>query len=84
MGAPCATRSRYDFADVSAYVREHSAHVPAVQLDAFAGYWLTCSSVRQLAALDGLTVAAVRKRIRRLRHRVRRWIARQRPPQRTR
>jgi DNA-directed RNA polymerase specialized sigma24 family protein len=84
MGSPSGHGPRYDFADVNAYVREHSAHVPAAQLDAFAGYWLACSSARQLAALDGLTVATVRKRIRRLRHRVRRWIARQRPPQRTR
>ena len=73
-------RGRYDARDVDAYVREHSAHVPARQLDVYAGYWLTGQSIGQLADLDGLTRAAVKRRIERLRRRVRRWIARRSPP----
>jgi DNA-directed RNA polymerase specialized sigma24 family protein len=80
MGPPT---TRYDFADVDAYVREHSAHVPAAQLDVYAGYWLTGWSIAALAELDGITPRTVKKRIIRLRHRVRRWVSRQRP-QRTR
>lgn len=79
-GAPS---KRYDFAEVTAYLREHSAHVPAVQLDTFTGYWCMGESIARLADWDGVSRAAVKKRIIRLRHRVRRWIAR-RQPQRTR
>lgn len=79
-GTPAA---RYDFATVTAYLREHSAHVPAVQLDTFTGYWCMGESVARLAEFEGITRAALKKRIRRLRLRVRRWIAR-RQPQRTR
>lgn len=80
VGAPGA---RHDAHDVLAYVREHSGHVPARQLDAFVGYWVTRQSVATMADLEGLSRATVKKRILRLRRRVRRWVARQRP-QRTR
>lgn len=77
-GAPS---KRYDFAEVTAYLREHSAHVPAVQLDTFTGYWCMGESIARLAEFHDVSRAAVKKRIIRLRRRVRRWIARRRPPQ---
>lgn len=78
---PGTATSRYDAREVDAYLREHSAHVPAAQLDVYAGYWLSCQSITTIAELDGLTFATVKQRIIRLRRRVRRWIARKRPPQ---
>lgn len=71
--------TRHDAADVAAYMREHSAHVPGAQLDVYAGYWIARQSIAQIADLDGMSRSAVKKRIVRLRHRVRRWIARKRP-----
>lgn len=76
--------TRYDAAIVDAYMREHSAHVPRGQLDVYAGYWLARQTVAQVAELDGVSTVAVERRIVRLRVRVRKWVARNRPASRAR
>jgi DNA-directed RNA polymerase specialized sigma24 family protein len=70
---------RSDASEVDAYVREHSAHVPAAQLDVYVAYWVSRQSIAEIASLEGLKRDAVAVRIKRLKRRVRKWVARQRP-----